>query len=568
MTPQGAIAMELPWLSPCAASLVALALARAPTSAAWCDVRTDPGCVLLVVRHTPAARTSPGLSCYARALAEPAILEAARAQLERGADGFVDWNEPELLPVYQACVTYARVAEHLARHSDICDRDNAWVGGLLAPLGWLAHATQFENLRTARSANRPGEPVDPQSLSALARRLAHRWQLPNWLAAITGHLGLPVTTAQTLGADPTLFRVVQLAVALTQDKGHGLDLPVGGSTVELSAALGLGPGDLEAAWHDAVAALPRQTSPASWEAPARMPLLPELLRLAVEKRRLEKTALVEQLEQDLDALHRAVAEQQRGEAERLERRKLEALAELAAGAGHEINNPLAVISGQAQYLLGHEMDPARRRSLQTIVNQAQRIHQTLTDLMQFARPLPPRRQLVDISRLLREVSLSLQGLAADRQVRLTSGEPAPEAHHVHADPNQLQTALTCLVRNAIEAAPLDGWAGVRVEAAADDLAFIIEDSGRGLTPADREHLFDPFYCGRKAGRGRGLGLSTAWRFAQLHGGDVRYERPADGPTRFVLRLPATAPTASPVEPAPQRNGHLPTIAGTSSEHAA
>jgi len=67
--------------------------------------------------------------------------------------------------------------------------------------------------------------------------------------------------------------------------------------------------------------------------------------------------------------------------------------------------------------------------------------------------------------------------------------------------------------------------------------MIVEDSGTGPTQAQREHLFDPFYSGRQAGRGRGLGLPTAWRLAREHGGDVRFDSVSGGPTRFILSLP-------------------------------
>src|SRR5207248_7210376 len=103
------------------------------------------------------------------------------------------------------------------------------------------------------------------------------------------------------------------------------------------------------------------------------------------------------------------------------------------------------------------------------------------------------------------------------------------------DPAQARTALSCLLRNAIEAAPAEGWAGVRVETSDDaTVELIVEDNGSGPTATEREHLFDPFYSGRKAGRGRGLGLSTAWRLARQNGGDVRFDPTPEGPTRFVL----------------------------------
>ena len=69
------------------------------------------------------------------------------------------------------------------------------------------------------------------------------------------------------------------------------------------------------------------------------------------------------------------------------------------------------------------------------------------------------------------------------------------------------------------------------------VAFAIEDSGPGLSQTALEHAFDPFYCGRSAGRGRGLGLPTAWALARQNSGDVRHEPIGGGPTRFVLTVP-------------------------------
>src|SRR5207248_2417965 len=87
--------------------------------------------------------------------------------------------------------------------------------------------------------------------------------------------------------------------------------------------------------------------------PRGRPLLRELLEVAADNRRLRRAGPEDDLRTEADELYAALEEQLAGEAERLRTAKLTALAEFAAGAGHEINNPLAVISGQAQYLLGH-----------------------------------------------------------------------------------------------------------------------------------------------------------------------------------------------------------------------
>ncbi|MBI1915796.1 MAG: sensor histidine kinase [Planctomycetes bacterium] len=163
-------------------------------------------------------------------------------------------------------------------------------------------------------------------------------------------------------------------------------------------------------------------------------------------------------------------------------------------------------------------------------------------------------QPVDLLRLVDEVAVALAEYAQGRKVRLRvrdRGEETAAPHLlpalappkseapllVHADATQLRTALTCLLRNAIEAAPADGWASIRLEAQAGLAEVLVEDSGPELPPALREHLFDPFYSGRPAGRGTGLGLPTAWSLARQQGGDVFLASQAGQPTRFVLRLP-------------------------------
>jgi signal transduction histidine kinase len=552
----GEAASQLPWLSPGAASLVALA--RAPTVAAWEEIRSDPGCVLLVLREALPRQSVSGISFFPALLADPAVLEAALRYLDGPGAGYVDWNEPALQPIYRAGLLYARAARLIAEQADCCALDNAWVCGLLAPLGWMAAAAVDPALTAACLVNKSICPERSWGLDpcAIARRLCHAWRLPAWLAAVCGHLALPVGVAQTLGADPALFQVAQLAVGLVQEQRLGLEVAVPAPT-EAAAALGLTSGEVDVL-RTAISAAGKEPMPSlSWEPPPRTPLLVEVLGLAAQNLRLANLPALDGLQRDVDKLQRALVEQRRGEHERLEALKLAGLAEVAAGAGHEINNPLAVISGQAQYLLAHEEDPARRRALQTITSQAQRIHQILIDLMQYARPPAPHRQVIDVPGLIRDVAESLAGLANERKVRLVCPEPA-EPHAVHADPAQARTALGALLRNAIEAAPAEGWAGVRVESHDNTLVhLIVEDNGRGLTPTERQHVFDPFFSGRKAGRGRGLGLSTAWRLARQHAGDVHFDESVQTPTRFVLTLPrAPLPDIRPAiaEPPQELNG--------------
>jgi two-component system, NtrC family, sensor kinase len=212
-----------------------------------------------------------------------------------------------------------------------------------------------------------------------------------------------------------------------------------------------------------------------------------------------------------------------------------------------------VISGQAQYLLGHTAEwfasPGEQglaeKALHTIIGQTRRVHTLLRDLMQFARPAQPSPAWFDLAGLLAEVASTLAEPATGRHVRIDL--KLPERLLIRADAAQVRTAVTSLLRNAIEAAPVDGWARLALEQSEPGaVTVVVEDSGPGPDPAHRPFLFDPFFSGRSAGRGRGLGLPLAWRLATLQGGEVKLdtEQPSGGPTRFLLRLPIGPESAS------------------------
>lgn len=202
--------------------------------------------------------------------------------------------------------------------------------------------------------------------------------------------------------------------------------------------------------------------------------------------------------------------------------KLEAMAEFAAGAGHEINNPLAAISGRAQLLLRDETDPERRRHLATIGAQALRIRDMIGDAMLFARPPHPEPQQVDLEAALADVQSGLSAELSDAGLTLGGSREANVT--VWADAIQLRIVLSELLRNAIRFAPPKSVIEIDVQRTESNMAAItVRDQGPGLSAVDREHLFDPFYSGRQAGRGLGFGLPKCWRIVTLHGGRIWQE---------------------------------------------
>lgn len=219
--------------------------------------------------------------------------------------------------------------------------------------------------------------------------------------------------------------------------------------------------------------------------------------------------------------------------------KQEALAEFAAGAGHEINNPLATIIGRAQQLLRDETDPQRRNSLSIIAAQAYRVRDMIGDVMTFARPPQPVLQDVDLNQWLPEVISQASKLVQGQRCEIMFEFDADL--HGRLDPVQLAIVIHELIRNAAQALqPAGGEIGLTAgRDEAGEIVIAVSDHGQGFSDLEREHAFDPFFSGRQAGRGLGFGLCKVWQIAQMHGGSIRIESAVGGPTMVTVRLPQT-----------------------------
>lgn len=242
----------------------------------------------------------------------------------------------------------------------------------------------------------------------------------------------------------------------------------------------------------------------------------------------------DQLAEQLVIASRRLAETRKALAEA---ETLAAVGEMAAGAAHEINNPLTVISGRAQLLAGRKGDPDAAKTADLISRKAEEISRIASDLMDFARPPAPEPTVVDLEGLL-------AGVKAQVEAWPLSKKPAPavdirierDCPRVRIDAGQIEGVLLELVRNAAEAA--DGQVHVLLDAgsagAPDRLLLLVVDDGAGMDEATLAAAFTPFFSHRPAGRGRGMGLARAKRTVQANGGSIRIEsRPGHGTTVFV-----------------------------------
>ncbi len=221
---------------------------------------------------------------------------------------------------------------------------------------------------------------------------------------------------------------------------------------------------------------------------------------------------------------------------------MRALKEFAYGASHEINNPLANISTRAQTLLRDEVDPDKRWQLATINSQAFRAHEMISNAMLFAHPPKLAVRELDLVPLLEKVRAELLEVADAQDTRIELDLPCDAALLV-GDEVQLGNAIKNVLQNSLEAVAQGGR--VQLQLSVSDgqrYTLRMQDTGPGVPEPIRAHLFDPFFSGREAGRGLGLGLSKAWTIFSLHGGTIELEA-SEPHARFVIHIPKT-PQAS------------------------
>jgi len=218
---------------------------------------------------------------------------------------------------------------------------------------------------------------------------------------------------------------------------------------------------------------------------------------------------------------------------------VEALAEMAAGVAHELNNPLSVIAGRAQLLAQAESDGQKRHVLDAIKENAREASGIVDDLMSFAQPDPPRRAKVNIRQVLDE--------AVEFATHKTGGEPinvqvqvADDAREVLVDSAQVVSALANVIANSVESYA-DALGPVKITAAPVEgtVRLQISDLGYGMDAETLRKATYPFFSAKPAGRKRGMGLAYTARLIELNQGSLAIESHPDHGTTVTITLPST-----------------------------
>lgn len=239
----------------------------------------------------------------------------------------------------------------------------------------------------------------------------------------------------------------------------------------------------------------------------------------------------------LEASHLAVRLRASNDAKKIgqEAEDRERIYQFAYGLSHELNNPLANISTRAGVLLQNSREPADRVLLQSIIDSAMRGSEMLGDLMLLARP--PELRLEEISPLVLLSQFLSDALpwTSNHGVKLIGDFQC--ASTIKLSTEHFREVLWALVRNAIEASK----PGDQIELQAFDtdgsLSVAVCDEGAGLSKHALKHAFDPYFSGREAGRGLGMGLAKADRLIRLHSGRLSLENRPEGGVLAKIEIP-------------------------------
>ena len=219
------------------------------------------------------------------------------------------------------------------------------------------------------------------------------------------------------------------------------------------------------------------------------------------------------------------------------------LGEMAAGAAHEMNNPLAVISGRAQILV-QTLPPGGTdfKSAQMIYEQAHRISDLITALRLYADPPRAERRPVDIAAVLDEAVKRLRQKLNPHLHCPINLQLKKEMPTVLVDGNHMRQIVHDLVLNAVQSQPKTAvHVSARIDVARNQLIIQVSDDGMGMDEHTLLHAMDPFFSSRPAGRGVGMGLPRAQQLAATHGGKIDLRSTVGEGTLATVTIPLHSP---------------------------
>jgi two-component system sensor histidine kinase PilS (NtrC family) len=216
--------------------------------------------------------------------------------------------------------------------------------------------------------------------------------------------------------------------------------------------------------------------------------------------------------------------------------RLAAIGRMAASIAHEIRNPLAAMRGSIQMLRADlQADSSQTELMEIILRESDRLNRIIGDFLSYARPRSISQSQVDVGELLKQTFTLLRHSSEIHENHLLKEDVPAAPQLLSADSEQLQQVFWNLARNALQAMPAGGTLRARVHPVANNrLRIAFSDTGRGMSPDQVEHLFEPF---SSTTGGTGLGLSIVYQIIRDHGGTINVRSRQGQGTTINIDLP-------------------------------
>ena len=236
------------------------------------------------------------------------------------------------------------------------------------------------------------------------------------------------------------------------------------------------------------------------------------------------------------SLEKAESERDKAEQSARQSERLASVGQLAAGIGHEINNPLMNIMSLAALIENAVKDDEEAANdLRLLQKEGQRCARIVQGILSFARESKPHYREFDISQLIDDTLKLLWHRIESADITIIT--ELEQNLHIVGDSNQLQQVLVNVILNAVQASSQNEKIHIKSYKDIDYIAIEIIDTGAGIALNNLSKVFDPFFTTKAEGEGTGLGLSVSYGIVKHHGGTIHLESRDGAGLRVVILLP-------------------------------
>jgi len=222
----------------------------------------------------------------------------------------------------------------------------------------------------------------------------------------------------------------------------------------------------------------------------------------------------------------------------LQAEKMASIGILASSLAHELDTPLATVSGYCELLMEDIRDENALRKINTISEQITKCQKTIRKLLIFSRKSEGEKKLCNINNLINNILSLVEHRLKFQKIKIQKSfdEQLPP---VMADGNQIQQVILNLVNNSVDALPHGGnlFIETRKNNVENSVEIVFEDNGDGISEEDQKNIFEPFFTTKEQGKGTGLGLSICKNIISNHNGNMLVKSSVNKGTQFTISLP-------------------------------